>query len=165
MQETEDGISQACESLGGAVGADATGVFGKGGVAAPVEFVFDGPMGPVDIEEAIGGGALAGQAGDGVDGFVADLSGDFPGSADSADLGGARPLDVAGEFAGHGQFALLDAAVSLFDGAGDLEIGRRTIPEGFVRRPLTAQGSDQLRGERRRRRRRRCPPSGVVGWL
>ena len=147
------------------LGADPTGVFGESGIAAPVKVVFDAPMLPVEGEEAVRGGPSVAQAGDGIDGLLAALAGGFPGSVDSTDLGGAGPLDVACEFAGRGKLALLDPAVPLFDGAGDFEIGRRALPEGLMRRPLTAQRCNQLWGEKRRRRRRRCPPSGVVGWL
>src|SRR5882724_7308025 len=165
MEEAKDGISQAGKGLRGVLGADPTGVFGEGGIAAPVKVVFDAPMLPVEGEEAVRGGPSVAQAGDGIDDLLAELAGGFPGSVDSADLGSAGPLDVACELAGRGQLALLDPAVPLVDGAGDFEIVRRAIPECLMRRPLTAQRCDQLWGEKRRRRRRRCPPSGVVGWL
>ncbi len=165
MQEAKDSISQTGEGLRGLVGADPTGVFREGGVAAPVEIVFDAPVLPVEGEEPVRGGPRVGQAGDRVDGLLAELAGGFSGSVDSADLGGAGPIDVACEFAGCGKLALLDPAVPLVDGAGDFEISRRAVPECPVRRPLTAQRGDQLWGEKRRRRRRRCQPSGVAGWL
>lgn len=146
-------------------GSDAAGIFGKGCVTAPVEAVFDAPVVSVEVEEAAGGGLRAGQAGDGIDGFLAEFAGAFSGSVDAADLGGIGPVEVAGEFAGGRQLALLDAAMRLLSGPSDLEIGRRAVPQRVAGRRLAAQRGDQLWGEKRRRRRRLHPPSGGVGWL
>ena len=145
--------------------SDAACVFGEGGVTTQVEAIFATPVQTIEFEEPLCGGLSVGQAGDGVDGFLAARAGDFPSSVNAADLGGTGPIEIACEFAGGRQLALLDTPVPLFSGPGDFEIARRAVPECVVRLRLTAERGDQLWGEKRRRRRRRCPPSGGVGWL
>jgi len=163
-EKPEGSISQGCEGLGRIVGPHPAGIFGEGGVSDPVEAILDAPVLAIEVEEILAGSALAGQAGDGVDGFLRLLAGQLPGAMDAADLGHAGPVEIGRDLAGRGQLTLLDPAVALVDRSRRGEIRRRAVP-GCPGRPLAVQRGDQLRGEKRRRRRRRHRPSAGVGWL
>jgi hypothetical protein len=72
-----------------------TGIFAKGHIAMTMKEIFDRPMVPCQGEQLSGARAAAWQAGDGMDNFNRGLAfhGAFP--RDPADLGRARPVDVA----------------------------------------------------------------------
>jgi hypothetical protein len=83
----------------------------------------------VEREKGFGGGAIPGQAGDGVDQLVALLSGDFSKPLDAADLRGTRPVDITDELAGCCELALLDPPVALVDCSGGFPVSWRTVPD------------------------------------
>ena len=92
-----------------------------------VEFVFDGPVGAVERQQALGRRGRGRQAGDQIDDFGADLAADFARPRQPRDLGKAGPIEMRRGFTAGRDPARLDATVRLACGFRALEIRRRSV--------------------------------------
>ena len=126
VDETQHGVPQRGEGLRRIARPDAACVLAKRDIAAVVKLVFDAPVPAREGEQVFRAGALTGEAGDGVADLLAGLlAGDLPGALDTADLGGAGPLQMGHDLARQCETADLEAAMALVDGLGAFKVGRR----------------------------------------
>ena len=124
VDEPQHGVPEGGEGVGGIAGSDAACVLAQGNIAAVVKAVFDAPVLAREIEEIIGTGALARQAGNGVGDLAAGLAGNLSATLDAAHLGGTGPLQIGNDLARQGEVADLDTAVALVDGLSVFEVRR-----------------------------------------
>ena len=125
LDEGDGEATQAGGVLRSVASADAASVLVEGPVETVVCGVLDGPVPSVEGEEALGAGALGGEAGHAIDDFGAGLAArlvvsDAPQHEGLADAG---EVEVAVEGGGGPDGALLDAPVG--EGGRFLELGGR----------------------------------------
>lgn len=111
--EADGEVAQGGQDLGSEALAHAAAILVEGDVADPVQAVFDAPVAAVELDEALGGGLLWGQAGDEIGPLGGGTAFSVDGALDAGDLGEVGEVEVVVEEGGGPGGTQLDAPVAL----------------------------------------------------